>query len=213
VSRSLALIHSWRAGDLLLVDNHTMLQSRAPFAGMRHMLRFRYDDPHPPSRHDCPVGHAKLPAPVLHVAGKCLRTWWKIRKPATFGVKVLLIHPDDPAWCLIVRHSYSDSARWGLPGGGYRPGRETPEQAGVREVSEELALTVNEVPTVLETVCTTLEGKRDSLTIVQATPVSASFVRSPEIAEARWVRADVAAMPEGEPVSRWLERALSARRR
>ena len=153
----------------------------------------------------------KLPAPVLRVAGKCLRTWWKIRKPVTFGVKVLLIHPGDPAQCLIVRHSYSDSARWGMPGGGYRPGRETPEQAGVREVSEELALTITEVPTVLDTVSTTLEGKRDTLTIVQATPVSASFVRSPEIAEARWVRADMAAMPEGEPVSRWLQRALSAR--
>jgi Taurine catabolism dioxygenase TauD, TfdA family len=48
VSRSVALIHSWRAGELLLVDNHTMLHSRAPFAGLRHMLRFRYDDPlHP----------------------------------------------------------------------------------------------------------------------------------------------------------------------
>jgi 8-oxo-dGTP diphosphatase len=147
---------------------------------------------------------------MLRVAGKCLRTWWKIRKPTTFGVKVLLIHPGDPAQCLIVRHSYSDSARWGLPGGGYRPGRETPDQAGVREVFEELALTITEVPTVLETVRTTLEGKRDTLTVVQATAVSASFVRSPEIAEARWVRADMAAMPEGEPVSRWLELALSA---
>jgi hypothetical protein len=48
VSRSLALMHSWRAGELLLVDNRTMLHSRAPFAGLRHMLRFRYDDPlHP----------------------------------------------------------------------------------------------------------------------------------------------------------------------
>jgi hypothetical protein len=48
VSKSLALIHSWHAGELLLVDNHTMLHSRAPFAGLRHMLRFRYDDPlHP----------------------------------------------------------------------------------------------------------------------------------------------------------------------
>ncbi len=81
----------------------------------------------------------------------------------------------------------------------------------MREVCEELALTVTEVPTVLDTVSTTLEGKRDNLTIVQATPGSGSFVRSPEIAEARWVRADMAAMPEGEPVSRWLERALSAR--
>jgi 8-oxo-dGTP diphosphatase len=148
---------------------------------------------------------------VLRVASRCLRAWWKICKPATFGVKVLLIHPDDPTQCLIVRHSYSDSARWGMPGGAYRPGRETPEQAGVREVSEELALAVTEVPTVLDTVSTTLEGKRDTLTIVQARPVSSVFVRSPEIAEARWVRAEMAAMPEGEPVSRWLEKALSAR--
>jgi 8-oxo-dGTP diphosphatase len=153
----------------------------------------------------------RFPAPVLRVAGKCLRTWWKIRKPVTFGVKVLLIHPDDPAQCLIVRHSYSDRTRWGMPGGAYRPGRETPEQAGVREVCEELALTIIEAPTVLGTMITTLEGKRDTVTIVQATPVSAAFVRSPEIAEARWVRADMAAMPEGEPVSRWLQKALSAR--
>jgi 8-oxo-dGTP diphosphatase len=148
---------------------------------------------------------------VLRVAGRCLRAWWKIRKPTTFGVKVLPIHPEDPNQCLIVRHSYSDSVRWGMPGGRYRPGRETPEQAGVREVNEELALTVTEVPAVLDTVSTALEGKRDTLTIVQATAVSTSFVRSPEIAEARWVRADMAAMPGGEPVSRWLERALSAR--
>jgi 8-oxo-dGTP diphosphatase len=98
-----------------------------------------------------------------------------------------------------------------MPGGAYRPDRETPQQAGVREVSEELALTVTEEPTVLDTVFTTLEGKRDTLTIVQATPVSASFVRSPEIAEARWVRADMAAMPDCEPVSRGLERALAVR--
>jgi len=65
---------------------------------------------------------------------------------------------------------------------------------------------------VLDTVCTALEGKRDTLTIMQATPVSASFARSPELAEARWVRADMAAMPAGEPVSRWLERAISTRR-
>jgi 8-oxo-dGTP diphosphatase len=152
----------------------------------------------------------RLPATALRVAARCLHGWWKIRKPATFGVKVLLIHPDDPALCLIVRHSYWDSDRWGLPGGGYRPGHETPEQAGVREVREELALTVADIPTVLDTVCTTLQGKRDTLTIVQATPVSALFARSPEIAEARWVPADMAAMPAGEPVSRWLERALSA---
>lgn len=153
----------------------------------------------------------RLPAPVLRVVGAGLRAWWKIRKPATFGVKVLLIHPDDPARCLVVRHSYSDSARWGLPGGAYKPGRETAELAGVREVAEELGLAIAEAPVALDTVITTLEGKRDTLTIVRATPTSAAFVRSPEIVEARWVAADLSAMPPGEPVSRWLKLALSAR--
>lgn len=152
----------------------------------------------------------KLPAPVLRVLSAGLRAWWKVRKPNTFGVKVLLIHPEDPARCLIVRHSYSDSARWGLPGGAYKPERETAEQAAAREIAEELGLTIVDVPKALDTVKTTLEGKRDTLTILRATPSSASFARSPEIAEARWVGTDMSAMPEGEPVSRWLELALSA---
>lgn len=155
--------------------------------------------------------HVKIPAPVLRIVSAGLRTWWAIRKPATYGVKVLLIHPDDPTRCLIVRHSYSDSARWGLPGGAYKPERETPEQAGMREISEELALSIPDAPKVLDTVTTTLEGKHDTLTIMTATPLSPSFVLSPEIAEARWVAADISAMPEGEPVSRWLKLALSAR--
>ena len=45
VSASLAYVHAWGVGDLLVVDNHRMLHSRAPFAGLRHMLRVRYDDP------------------------------------------------------------------------------------------------------------------------------------------------------------------------
>jgi 8-oxo-dGTP pyrophosphatase MutT (NUDIX family) len=140
-----------------------------------------------------------------------LRTWWKIRKPATFGVKVLLIHPEDPALCLIVRHSYSDSARWGLPGGAYKLDRESPENAGIREVAEELGLTIADTPIVLDIVTTTLEGKHDTLTIMRATPTSAAFTLSPELAEARWISADMSAMPEGEPVSRWLKLAITAR--
>ena len=45
VSASLAHVHTWHGGDLLIVDNHRMLHSRAPFAGVRHILRVRYDDP------------------------------------------------------------------------------------------------------------------------------------------------------------------------
>lgn len=156
------------------------------------------------------MGYVRLPAPAVKVVGLGLRTWWKIRKPAMFGVKVLLVHPDDPELCLIVRHSYGESARWGLPGGGYRPERESAESAGAREVLEELGLCIQGLPTRLETTITTLEGKRDTLTILRATPTSASFTPSPEIAEARWVGADISAMPKDQPISCWLTLALSA---
>jgi Taurine catabolism dioxygenase TauD, TfdA family len=45
VGAALVHVQMWRAGEVLIVDNHRMLHSRAPFAGRRHMLRVRYDDP------------------------------------------------------------------------------------------------------------------------------------------------------------------------
>lgn len=45
---SLALSHSWEAGDILLVNNLITLHDRRPFVGERQMVRVRYDDPmHP----------------------------------------------------------------------------------------------------------------------------------------------------------------------
>lgn len=151
-----------------------------------------------------------LPVPVLRLVGVGLRAWWRIRRPATFGVKVLLLHPDDPGRCLIVRHSYGDRARWGLPGGAYKPERESPAHAGMREVHEELGLILRDTPTELKTVITALAGKRDTLTIVRASAVAEAFTLSTEIAEARWVAAEITGLPQDEPISRWLTLALSA---
>jgi hypothetical protein len=46
LAESVVLVHRWRAGDLLVVDNRAMIHSRQPFTGTRRMIRFRYDDPH-----------------------------------------------------------------------------------------------------------------------------------------------------------------------
>ncbi|WP_018353010.1 TauD/TfdA family dioxygenase [Longispora albida] len=46
IDASLILVHVWRPGDLLVVNNRFMIHTREPFAGRRKMLRFRYDDPH-----------------------------------------------------------------------------------------------------------------------------------------------------------------------
>ncbi|WP_176953446.1 NUDIX domain-containing protein [Glycomyces sambucus] len=152
--------------------------------------------------------HIRLPAPVLRVIAPGMRLWWRVRKPETFGVKALLFHPDGSGRFLVVRHSYSDPRRWGLPGGGYKPTTEKPAQAIAREVGEELALTVStEAFTVLDTLVTTLEGKRDTLTILRAVAPSAEVSLSPELTEFRWI-GDVRQL-EPAPVSRWLVAAVS----
>jgi 8-oxo-dGTP pyrophosphatase MutT (NUDIX family) len=132
--------------------------------------------------------------------------WWRVRKPTTYGVKVLL--RDKAGRFLVVRHSYSDPTRWGLPGGGYRPDRETPAEAGAREVAEELGLMLVPNDLVeLETVATTLEAKRDTLTLLAAHAPSTTVTSSPELAETRWITA-VDDLGDA-PVSRWLLAALA----
>ncbi|MFC4337632.1 NUDIX domain-containing protein [Salininema proteolyticum] len=125
-------------------------------------------------------------------------------------MKAFLTRGGEPVEFLVVRHSYGRSRRfWGLPGGGYKPARETPEEAVSREVREELGLGVApETFTLLgQEENTTVEGKRDQVTTLMASVVDGSVRRSPEIAEALWV-ADLRDL-EGAPVSRWLEQALT----
>lgn len=149
----------------------------------------------------------QLPAPVLRAASPAVQLWWKIRKPKTFGVKALLYHPDGSGRFLVVRHSYADTRRWGLPGGGYTPTREAPEQAVSREIEEELSLRIPSSQfIVLDTVITTLEAKRDTLTIHSATAPISAFSLSPELEEARWI-SNVAELGD-VPLSRWLLMAL-----
>lgn len=146
---------------------------------------------------------------VMQLGHRARRAWWKVRKPTTYGVKALLLHPDDPCRCLVVRHSYVDQEWWALPGGGYNPKRETAEAAAIREVAEELSLSITEPPVVLQTLTTNREGKVDNLTIVQATPTSEHFRLSAELSEARWVSTDPADLPTDAPTSRWLRLALT----
>jgi 8-oxo-dGTP diphosphatase len=153
--------------------------------------------------------HIDLPRPLVQAVAWAQRLWWRIRRPATYGVKAFLTLPDGRF--LVVRHAYGDPARWGLPGGGYRPGRETPRHAVAREVAEELHIDVApNAFAVVDRAVSTLEGKRDTVTILTAAAVDEAFTLAPEIAEARWIRGldDLGAAP----VSRWLRSALALTR-
>jgi 8-oxo-dGTP diphosphatase len=151
-----------------------------------------------------------IPRFVVRVASKGLQTYWKVFKPQTFGVKALILHPSDPDCCLMVRHSYSDQQRWGLPGGGYRPQKESAEKAIRRECMEELGLELASAVDVLEELVTELEGKRDHLTIFRVSALSAQPRPNHEIEEARWTALDFSGLPSGRLISRWANLAISA---
>jgi 8-oxo-dGTP diphosphatase len=143
---------------------------------------------------------------LLRAGSPFAQLWFRFRKPTTFGVKALLRQTDGRF--LVVRHSYADTRRWALPGGGYKPARETPAEAAAREIHEELGLVVPaDAFTVLDTTVTTLEGKYDTLTILTAgVPNDDALTLSPEIAEARWVK-NLQELGDA-PLSKWLLSAL-----
>lgn len=60
------------------------------------------------------------------------RTWWRMRRPMTLGVRALAY--DEAERVLLVRHTYTKG--WHLPGGGVEHG-ETAIEAATRELAEE----------------------------------------------------------------------------
>lgn len=144
---------------------------------------------------------------LLRTGHRVQRLWWRVRRPRTFGVQVLLRHPARSGRVLAVRHSYADPERWTLPGGGYRPRRESAQDAARREVREELGLEVTGTLAVLTTHTVTTSGKRDTVTVLTGTAASADAHLSYELRDARWIRPDLTDLA-GEPTSQWLRTAL-----
>lgn len=153
-----------------------------------------------------------IPRFATIIISRGLQTYWKVFKPSTFGVKALILHPAEPGLCVMIRHSYADRERWGLPGGGYRPRRESAEAAVRRECLEELGVTFADTVEVLDERATELEGKRDHLTIFRGTALSAELRPNREVEEARWTPLDYSGLPDGRLVSRWANIAIAAHR-
>lgn len=99
------------------------------------------------------------------IAYKIATIYWKIFRPQTFGVKLLLINDGK---VLLVEHSYTRG--YHLPGGGVKSG-EMFEQALKREILEELGLYFNDIQ-LFGVYQNTKQGKIDTvITFISTTPV------------------------------------------
>ena len=78
----------------------------------------------------------KLLRVLLTGAHKLLSAAWFVRRPRTLGAHSLALTPEGKL--ILVRHRYARG--WRVPGGGRR-GDESAEQAGLRELREEIGMT------------------------------------------------------------------------
>ena len=114
------------------------------------------------------------------------RLVWRLLRPRTRGVKVMLFNPAGEL--LLVRHTYGDTSLFLLPGGGVRP-FEAPEQAAVREVGEELGCGVERL-SLVSVHAASHEGKRDTVFLFRARLAGEVRIDEVEIAEARFFALD-----------------------
>ncbi len=90
-------------------------------------------------------------AKIIH---RIARLYWKITRPTTVGVRILLIKEDE---VLLVKHTYQDF--WFLPGGGVKK-YETVNDAIRRELAEEIGGVVNDLK-IFNVYSNNYEGKND----------------------------------------------------
>jgi ADP-ribose pyrophosphatase YjhB (NUDIX family) len=121
--------------------------------------------------------------------------YWRLARPRRFGVKVVLTAGPE---ILLVRHSYAPG--WSIPGGGYRPSRESPEDAARREIRQEVGVELGHV-VALGAYESTAEHKRDTITCFQAEVGKTGAASSAEISEVRWFDRD--SLPADLSVVNW----------
>jgi 8-oxo-dGTP pyrophosphatase MutT (NUDIX family) len=115
---------------------------------------------------------------------RAARLWWRFTRPRTLGAHVMIWHDGK---VVLVRTSYR--ADWMAPGGGLKRS-ETPVEGAVREVSEEVGLTLRADDLhLVQIIEHTVDHRRDRLHLFEthATAVPAIRIDNREVVEARWV--------------------------
>jgi 8-oxo-dGTP pyrophosphatase MutT (NUDIX family) len=126
---------------------------------------------------------------AFSVVGRCLNLYWKIFRPKTYGVKAIILHPQQKHCCLVVQHTYGNTEAWNLPGGGYSPKKEAEQEAIAREIKEEVGVDCQQVDKLGE-YYTEAQSKRDTVSIFVVTPASINFNLNSEIKNTDWRNID-----------------------
>ncbi len=77
---------------------------------------------------------------LLTMAYRLAVQWWRIRRPVTVGVRVMLVREGR---VMLVKHTYQDA--WYFPGGGVKRD-ESVEAAARREAAEEVGAVIGDQP-------------------------------------------------------------------
>jgi len=120
--------------------------------------------------------------PLIDLAYRVQKQLWRPLRPRTRGVKVMLFN--GAGELLLIRNNYGGRDLFVLPGGGIRPW-ERPEQAAIREVSEELSCGIEQLQPV-STHFSGSEGKRDTIYLFRARLVGDPRPDHFEVAEAHF---------------------------
>jgi mutator protein MutT len=119
---------------------------------------------------------------ALKIAYPILMVFWFIFKPRTYGVRCILLSEDNEV--LLIKNTYRKFG-WDFPGGGIKRG-ESPVRAVVREVFEEVGMTISE-PELLGEFTNEIEYKKDKVVCFLAKVKTKEFTIDPvEIEDVRW---------------------------
>lgn len=125
-------------------------------------------------------------------AFRLLQVWWFVRRPQTYGVKLVVCHEDR---VLFVRHTYGRRQEWELPGGGRHRG-EAALAAATREGREELGLVLEDWEPV--GVLHSEDFANAELTVLATAVPGPGVATDPgEIADVRWAPVEDPPLPLG----------------
>ena len=110
------------------------------------------------------------------------RVYWFVARPKTTGVKCLIQNQNDEY--LLIKTTYSGDY-WTIPGGGVRHS-ESLEDAVIREVKEEVGITITDLKQI-GSYMSEAEYKKDTVYLYTAKTFDTEYVlNKKEISEAQW---------------------------